>query len=198
MPDPDAPRWSTYNARQAGRDVRPLLLGALTHTGPGAGRVAIDVGCGAGIEVVRLLELGWTVHALDGDEGSLSQLEAAHATSDGRLTTAVVDLDDLPELPTADLVHSGYALPFTRPDRFADTWARVRGALAPGGVLAVNLFGDRDSWASEPGMTFVTETEARGLFDGLEVLHFHVQDEDGMAFSGPKHWHVFDVVARRS
>lgn len=131
------------------------------------------------------------------DEGSLRQLESLHS-ADGRLTTAVVDLDDLPELPSADLVYSGYALPFTRPERFADTWARVRDALAPGGVLAVNLFGDRDSWAGEPRMTFATEAEARALFDGLEVVHFHVQDEDGMAFSGPKHWHVFDVVARRS
>lgn len=108
----------------------------------------------------------------------------------------MVDLDDLPDLPSADLVYSGYALPFTRPERFADAWARVRNALTPGRVLAVNLFGDRDSWAGEPGMTFATEAEARALFDGLEVVHFHVEDEDGMAFSGPKHWHVFDVVAR--
>ena len=198
MPDHDASHWSTYNAHQAGREVRPLLLEALTHTGPGAGRVAVDVGCGAGVEVVRLLELGWTVHALDGDEGSLRQLESRHATPDGRLTTAVVDLDDLPELPSADLVHSGYALPFTRPERFAATWGHARDALAPGGVLAVNLFGDRDSWAGEPGMTFTTEAETRALFDGLEIAHFHVQDEDGRSFSGPKHWHVFDVVARRS
>ncbi len=175
MRDPDPQHWSTNNARQAGRDVRPLLLDALADTGPGTGRVAVDLGCGAGVEVVRLLELGWTVHALDGDEGSLRQLESLHATPEGRLTTAEVE-----------------------PARFAASWARVRDALAPGGVLAVNVFGDRDSWAGDDGMTFATEAEARGLFNGPEVVHFHVQDEDGMAFSGPKHWHVFDVVARRT
>jgi hypothetical protein len=43
----------------------------------------------------------------------------------------------------------------------------------------------------------MTEGEVRDLFHGLEVLHFHVEDEDGAALSGPKHWHVFDVIARR-
>jgi hypothetical protein len=63
--------------------------------------------------------------------------------------------------------------------------------------LAVNLFGDYDSWAGTGQGTFMTETQTRALLQGLEVLRFHVQDEDGMAVSGPKHWHVFDIIALR-
>jgi trans-aconitate methyltransferase len=100
-------------------------------------------------------------------------------------------------LPQADLIYAGYALPYTRPERFEAMWPALLRNLQPGGWLAVNLFGDRDSWADEPEETFLTEAAARALFAGLEVVRFDVEDEDGVAFSGPKHWHVFDVIARR-
>ena len=199
MPERDKPQWSRYNDQQAGREVRPLLVLAASHAGPGRGRVALDLGCGDGVETRWLLERGWAVHALDSDEHSLRRLREASESDGGvsALQTWSADLNALPPVPTADLVYSGYALPFTDADRFADTWRAVRDALTPGGVLAVNLFGDRDSWATSGQGTYLTETEARALLDGLQILQFQIQDEQGMAMSGPKHWHVFDVIARR-
>jgi hypothetical protein len=99
-------------------------------------------------------------------------------------------------LPAADLVHAGYALPFQPRDSFDRLWTIVRSALRPGGRIAVDLFGDRDSWAAEPGMTFLSEPEVRALFDGLTIEHWDCEDAPGQAFSGPKHWHVFHVIAR--
>lgn len=37
----------------------------------------------------------------------------------------------------------------------------------------------------------------RALFEGLEIMSFNEEDEDGQADSGPKHWPVFDVIARQ-
>jgi trans-aconitate methyltransferase len=198
MSEPDGLPWERFNAAQAGRAVRPLLLQALAHAGPGRGRVAIDLGCGAGVEASWLVESGWTVHALDSDEQSLQRLAGSTAGDGGRLHPRVVDLDDLPALPQADLVYAGYALPFTRPERFDQMWGTVVQALSPGALLAVNLFGDHDSWVDAVPGTYLTEQRVRALLEGLVVLHFHVEDEDGMAFDGPKHWHVFDVIARRA
>ena len=31
----------------------------------------------------------------------------------------------------------------------------------------------------------------------LQTVSIDVEDQDGDSFSGPKHWHVFDIVARR-
>jgi trans-aconitate methyltransferase len=194
----DAAHWTRYNGQQSGREVRPLLVKALGHAVPGSGRIAIDIGCGAGIEAGLLLAAGWTVYALDSDEHSLRQLRSVvEASAASRLVTCVVDLNDLPELPEADLIYGGYALPYARPARFRDMWSTVTRALATGGVIAVNLFGDRDSWADLGHETYLTEAETRALFEGLEILDFNVEDEDGPAFSGPKHWHIFDVIARR-
>ena len=49
----------------------------------------------------------------------------------------------------------------------------------------------------DPEMTFHTEEQARALVDGLQVLHWDEEDAPGTSFTGPKHWHVFHVVARR-
>jgi hypothetical protein len=76
-------------------------------------------------------------------------------------------------------------------------WATVLHSVRSGGWLAVHLFGDRDSWADNSEHTFLTETDAHALCAGLELERFEVQDEDGVAFGGPKHWHVFSVIARR-
>ena len=46
-------------------------------------------------------------------------------------------------------------------------------------------------------MTFVDRSTLLTMLDGLEILDLAEEDADGPAFSGPKHWHVFDVVARR-
>ncbi len=101
------------------------------------------------------------------------------------------------DVPAADLLYAGFSLPFCGPADFPALWQRVRTALRPGALLAVNLFGDRDSWAGSPDMTFQTRAEAEELVDGLEVVRFDEEDSDGQSFSGPKHWHVFDLIARR-
>jgi hypothetical protein len=46
-------------------------------------------------------------------------------------------------------------------------------------------------------MTFHTEEQVRALPDKSEIESFHEQDEDGTATSGPKHWHLFTVIARK-
>jgi hypothetical protein len=71
----------------------------------------------------------------------------------------------------------------------------MRAALRPGGRLAVDLFGPHDSWAGDQAMTFLGEAAVHTLFDGLEIEHWHEEDAPGMAYSGPKHWHVFEVIA---
>ena len=46
-------------------------------------------------------------------------------------------------------------------------------------------------------MRFIDVDGVRGLVDGLELLALDEEDRDGDSFLGPKHWHVFDVIARQ-
>ncbi|MDI3213660.1 class I SAM-dependent methyltransferase [Arthrobacter sp. AL12] len=194
----DSKVWADYNAAQADRPVRSLCLDAMAFAGPGDGRRAIDLGCGAGKETLAMLRAGWSVHAVDSLPDTRERLLVmAPEDAAGRLSIEVRAFQDLRDLPPAELIFAGYSLPFIHPDRFAGFWAVMLSALRPPGVLAVNLFGDRDSWADIPDWNFHTEAGARQLFAGLEILKFEVYDADGQSFRGPKHWHIYDVVARK-
>ena len=191
--------WDEYNAHQQGREPRPSLARALDAAGrPGHGRTAIDLGCGEGVEVSALLADGWVVHAVDGEPAALSRLaDRTDPDLRHRLHVQHRDYADLDALPAADLVHSSYALPYCPPEHFDRVWAAVRSALRPGAVLACQLFGPNDTAFGDPRMTFHTADEARARIAGLEIVHWAEEDADGDSYTGPTHWHVFHIVARR-
>lgn len=186
--------WTSFNDAQADREPRPLCATVLDLAGPGAGRLAVDLGCGSGVETRALLGAGWRVLAVDSDPQLPTRFADLRPTD--QLEVLVADLADVP-VPAASLVHAGYALPFVAPDRFGALWDRVRDALAPGGWLAVDLFGVRDSWAGTPGVSVHDRDAVDGLLHGLDVVRLDEEERDGTAFERPKHWHVLHVVARR-
>ena len=47
-------------------------------------------------------------------------------------------------------------------------------------------------------MTFLTLERVRGLVAPLDVISLDEIDEEGQAYAGPKHWHRYEVLARRS
>jgi Methyltransferase domain len=145
---------------------------------------------------VALLRAGWRVFATDAELEGIRRLRAR--VSDDLSPRLRVELGRMEaiELPPADLVWAGFSLFFCSPDRFGDVWARIRGALRPGGRFAGHLLGDRDTWAPDPGISSFSREQALALFDGLEIEHTEEEEKDGDACSEPKHWHIFHLVAR--
>jgi len=39
--------------------------------------------------------------------------------------------------------------------------------------------------------------QVRAMFANFEIESFDEMEEDGTATNGPKHWHVFTVIARK-
>jgi tellurite methyltransferase len=190
--------WTGYYDGQGDREPRDLLLQALrSFDAEGRVGVAVDLGAGQGFETAELLRRGWEVLAIDAEEEGIRRLrERVPDEHIDRLRTLVSPMQE-PSLPQADLVHASFSLPFCPPEAFPDLWRRIRSALIPGGRFVGELFGDRDTWATDPTMTFHDVDAARARFDGMDVESFVEEEEDGEAFSGPKHWHVFHVIARR-
>jgi SAM-dependent methyltransferase len=186
--------WSDYYAANDGREPRRALLDVLANEGrPGR---AVDLGCGSGIDTLAMLRRGWHVLAIDAEREAIDRLGARLPPDlTGLLETRVSRMEDA-ELPASDLIHASYSLFFCDPARFPDVWRRITVSLAGGGRFVGELLGDRDTWAPEDDISAFTEAEARALFDGWSIERFDEEDEDGEACSGPKHWHVFHVVAR--
>ena len=195
----EEPDWAAYYRYTSGRAPRPLFgraVEAWAATGRAAGQ-AIEIGFGDGTETVELLAAGWRVLAIDAQQAAADVL-ASRVTVGARDRLAVeVASAETVDLPPADLVYSGFSLPYLGPERFEIAWPRLRAALAPGGLLVVNLFGDRDESAGEDGVAFLDRMTVEALLDGLDVLELDEREEDAGSFNGPKHWHLFDIVARR-
>lgn len=195
--DPYEPDWDGYFAARADRPPRPLLIEAVAlFERPGQ---ALDLGAGGGIDTRFLLDRGWRVVAIDGNADSVRRLEELTPDAHGRLRVHRADLAADLRLEPVDLVHAGFSLPFCRRDRFDALWRQVEAALPHRGILAGQLFGDRDSWAADyDDMTFHTASDVDRLLQGWEVLRLDVHEHDGDSYVGPKHWHVFHILARRS
>lgn len=189
--------WTEYFAVHQDRAPRPLLLDVLSKWPSGEGRQAIDLGCGTGSETLGMLHEGWSVLAVDAEAVAIDLLlDRVPASDRPRLQTVNAPFDVV-SLPPAELVHAGFSLPFCGPERFAVVWQTIQAAVLPGGRFAGQLFGVRDSWKGSPDMTFLHHDEVCALLTEWEVEVFDEVDHDGAAVSGPKHWHLWHIVARR-
>jgi len=163
-------------------------------------RLAVDLGCGTGRDTIELLRRFWRVLAIDAEGKAIEGLRARpDLPADARLETMVARFEDA-TLPDggADLVTSGFALPLVPPAAFPDLWDGIIAALRPGGRIACQLYGDRDSWVGDPTVTFFSRGGVDALLNPLDVEHFREEEDDSTTPRGkPKHWHIFHIVARR-
>jgi SAM-dependent methyltransferase len=196
MAEKGSGEFTPYYRATAARPPRTTLLAALDRFGAATG-FAVDLGCGQGRDTVELLRRGWRVLAIDAEPEAIAGLRARPGLPFERLETRVARFEEA-DWPAADLVVSSFALPLCPAGRFPALWLRILGSLKPGGRFAGQLYGDRDSWAGRPGMTFHDRAAVDRLLSGVAVEMFEEEERDAVTPRGqPKHWHIWHVVARR-
>ncbi|MDD1954326.1 methyltransferase domain-containing protein [Pseudomonas qingdaonensis] len=193
-----AASWASYYRHHENRPASALLHNAMDSVGPAHCKQAIDLGCGAGNETFALLKAGWRVLAIDQAPQSILRVQSIGAGfAPGSLQVMHERFETLKYLPEAQLIHAGMALPFCHPASFMHFWGLIVDALRPDGVFVGQLFGDRDDWSHDCTRTFHSEGEARALLNGLELITFNALEYDGNSLRGPKHWHLFEIIARK-
>lgn len=199
--DTEVPRdWAAYYEKTGDRPPRETLLFALDRfdAEPAvAPRLAVDLGCGSGRDTIEILRRSWNVLAIDAEPAAIDKLTGRDDLPAGaELTGQVARFADA-NWPPCDLINSSFALPLMPPDEFAAVWPRITGSLKPGGRIACQLFGPRDSWADRQGMSFHDRAAVDGLLEGLDVEMCREEEDDSTTVRGEaKHWHIFHIVAR--
>lgn len=193
--------WGSFYRITRDNPPWPLLMRAAGMAGE-KGR-ALDLGAGGGRDTRYLLAQGFEVTAVDAQPESVALLAALPEELkpfQERLRAVESRFEDFPFEPGGyDLINAQFTLPFMAPAGFAAVFARIKDALAPGGVFSGQFFGDRDEWnTSDTTMTFLTRAQAEAQLGGLEVVEFRDLEEDGNVADGrPKHWHVYHILARK-
>jgi len=199
---PDEGGWPTYleNTKHI-EEARKIVTIANAkykqdYKKPG---VAVDVGSGAGRDTIYLLQQGWTVHSIDGEQKAMEILMEKVIAK--KLPTPIMQVASFQEmhLPNdVDLMHASYALPFIEPKNFMNVWHKIISHIKEGGQLSVDFFGVRDEWAADENITAISYPQLMCLFKSFEIEYLRKDEADKKtAGDHVKHWHIWHVVAKK-
>lgn len=194
--------WNNYYKNKSNLVPREMVLKALEffekENKTNKIKTANDVGSGHGCDTLELLKRGWKVTAIDyQDEGLKILNESILPEWKGNLKTVRNNFENI-KLTRCNLLNASYSIPFCQPECFKAFWNKIVNSIIRGGRFAGNFFGERDEWAGNKKMTFLTKSEVEKLFKSFKIEYFDERDEDGQTADGTKkHWHVFSVIAKK-
>ncbi len=187
--------WNEYFKNTINDPPSPLLAQAIDYVIKQ--RRAIDIGGGALKDSRYLLSKGFETTTIDQSEETSN---IAKTILSDKLHCHIASFVDYHfPVNTFDLASAMYALPFNLPQDFDNVFVNIKKSLVKGGIFAGNFFGPNDTWSNRPNMTFHTEKKVGDLFSDFSIILFEEKEFDGKTANGqPKHWHMFNVIARKN
>lgn len=156
---------------------------------------ALDLGSGAGIDTMALLQQGWQVTAVDKDEASIHQLRQKIHNKHLRCINA--SFEEM-ELQSYQLINASFSLPFCPPSAFDNCWQKITASLEKNGYFCGHFFGENDSWNTRQDITTITKFTFTELFKDFQIAWQKEIEKDVTLAGGQlKHWHIFAVSARK-
>ncbi len=195
------PQWMQYHQAGGERPPRPTLMRALDYYAQDPHPLppfAVDVGCGDGRDTAELLRQGWRVVAIAGEPEVIARLRQHPDLDRTYLETRVQRLEDLTLPPDVTLVNASFCLPFCPPEHFPDLWEEIIAALSVGGRFCGQLLGEQDSWAVYTDINNHNRDEVDQLLIPFDIEWLDEENQLGQTALGEdKHWHIFNIVARK-
>lgn len=187
--------WDEYYERRKDHPPSDSLVEAMQHVSNRS--LAVDLGAGSLRDTRFLLEKGFErVIAVD-QEPAVAQ--HASKLDNDRLEVQTTSFEKATFEPASvDVVNAHFSLPFASREVIARTIENAHAALKPRGVFTGQLLGVRDTWnVDDDYRTFLTEEEARALFTDWELERFTEVENDEEREHGLKHWHYYDIIAKK-
>lgn len=159
---------------------------------------AIELGCGVGNDTVYLIKNNWNVLAIDREDLKERIVKKLNDEEQEKFRFQKQNFEYL-ELEKNNLIVANYSLPFCNKNNFKELWNKINNSILKGGYFVGNLFGDKDEWKStKEKMFFLTEKQVIELFKDFDIIEFkEVEKDDFTGLGKMKHWHIFNVIAKK-
>lgn len=159
---------------------------------------AIELGCGAGNDIVYLIKNNWNVFAIDREDVEERIVKRLTKEELAKFTFQKQDFETF-KLEENNLVVANYSLPFCKKDKFEELWNKIKTSIINEGYFIGNFFGLKDSWREvKPEMMFLSKEQVMELFKDFEIITFKEIEKDALTGLGKmKHWHIYDVIAKK-
>ncbi len=194
--------WDQYIEDTRGADNISPVLNKLFETEMEPEK-ALDLGAGTGKDTLALLERGWHVTAIDISQTAITTLEERVSKYTGQVEFICGDLKNIPlQKETYKLINATAALPYFgngNRDEFDHVFKMIVDSLEKGGVMSLQFFGDKHSWAdSNSGhpAIFLSSEEVSSLFPP-DLFEVEIQENYKPDYYGIPKWHDFFVLVKK-
>ena len=159
---------------------------------------AIELGCGAGNDTVYLIKNNWKVLAIDRENVEERIAKRLNDKELEKFTFQQQNFESL-ELEKSNLIVANYCLPFCNKNKFEELWNKIESSITNEGYFVGNFFGTNDGWNGiKKEMIFLSREQIMELFNDFEIILFKETEKDALTGLGKmKHWHIFDVIAKK-
>ncbi|MDD6795548.1 MAG: class I SAM-dependent methyltransferase [Clostridiaceae bacterium] len=194
--------WGQYHKITRGIKPKYTAVKAIELFNGRVGTV-IDLGCGSGGDTLFFIENGWECIATDMEIEEITRVESQLKVDKQRLLSIKKARFEELTLEKAELVNASFCLGFCDKNYFKGLWNRIVDSIKHNGRFAGTFFGDKDSWKRDnKDMTFLSKEEVTKIFNGFEFEYLIEEERDGHCIDengelADKHWHIFEVVARK-
>ena len=128
--------------------------------------LAIDLGCGNGVDTRGLFWDGWRVLAIDSSPLGINILNTRKditAAQREKLTTQCVSFEKM-RLSPSYFINAQFSLSFCAPGHFGNVWNKIVTSLQSRGIFFGDFLGNKDSWSVNKKMTFHSREQVELLF----------------------------------
>jgi SAM-dependent methyltransferase len=168
-------------------------------------KIAIDCGCGAGSDIAYLSELGFTVHAFDIEEESISRCRKRFEGVDNIYLSqnSFQSFDFF----RASLIVADASLFFCAESEFDAVWLNMNDSLISGGIFCGSFLGPEATMATPecdpqkfwPDRLVLNEYQVKERFVNYHVHRFNEHKVSGATPQGDAHdWHIYSVVVEKN
>lgn len=151
-----------------------------------------------GNDTVYLIKNNWNVLAIDREDVKERIVKKLNDEEQEKFKFQKQNFECL-ELEKNNLIVANYSLLFCNKNNFKELWNKINKSILKDGYFVGNLFGNKVEWKStKEKMFFLTEKQVIELFKNFDIIEFkEVEKDDFTGLGKMKHWHIFNVIAKK-